>query len=250
MSLHLIDPSDPRAGFPSVDEAEREPDGLLAIGGDLSMPRLLDAYRRGIFPWFNEGQPILWWSPDPRTVFLPERLRLSRSLRKAIRNRGYRVSISEAFGSVIRACAEPRAGTKGTWITWEMRKAYETLHSHGHAHSVEVWKDHQLVGGLYGVLLGRVFFGESMFSRERDTSKIALAHLCTHFHQLGGELVDCQVYSDHLASLGAVTIPRREFVRLVRYSSNNPLLHPDAFTHTPRPAAALLQAQSSDAPET
>ncbi|MEO6696524.1 MAG: leucyl/phenylalanyl-tRNA--protein transferase, partial [Gammaproteobacteria bacterium] len=163
--------------FPDVNLALREPDGLLALGGDLSPERLLAAYRKGIFPWYNEGQPILWWSPDPRAVLFPSRVKISRSLRKTLRQGRYRITLDQAFRSVIEGCAAPRNGVPGTWISRAMMEAYTELHERGYAHSVEAWRDGQLVGGLYGVALGRVFFGESMFSRSPDASKVALASL-------------------------------------------------------------------------
>ncbi len=213
--LYLLDATPPSAPFPDPARAEQEPNGLLAFGGDLSPVRLLNAYRAGIFPWYGPGQPILWWSPDPRTVLYPERLRVTRSLHKSLRNGGFLASVDRAFEAVVEACAAPREGTQGTWITPEMATAYARLAAAGHAHSVEVWRDNELVGGLYGVALGRVFFGESMFSRVRDASKIALAHLVDRLLQAGFRLIDCQVASAHLTSLGAELIPRREFNRML-----------------------------------
>jgi len=213
--IYLLDPTDPHAHFPPVERAEREPNGLLAVGGDLSAARLLRAYRAGVFPWYNAGQPILWWSPDPRATLFPERLRITRSLRKTLRNKGLRVSFDQAFGRVLRSCAAPRNYTPDTWITAEMAIAYDRLHRLGHAHSVEVWEGEELVGGLYGVLLGRAFFGESMFSRQRDASKVALVFLADRALAWGISLIDCQVHSEHLASLGAVELPRKEFCRLL-----------------------------------
>jgi len=200
--------------FPPVEHALTEPNGLLAMGGDLSPQRLLAAYRRGIFPWFSEGDPILWWSPDPRMVLVPDEFHVSHSLRKKLRRPIYTVRADTAFEQVMRACAAPRRG-EGSWITEEMVVAYCTLHRMGYAHSVEVWRAEVLVGGLYGVALGAVFFGESMFSREPDTSKIALAHLVRHWQQHGygaQGLIDCQMYTPHLASLGARAMPRKEFI--------------------------------------
>lgn len=209
--LAMQDPS----GFPDVRRALREPNGLLAVGGDLSPERLLSAYRRGIFPWFGQGDPILWWSPDPRTILRPREIRVSRSLRKRLRQRRLGVSMDRSFGAVIRACAAPRSGEGGTWIVPRMINAYETLHRLGWAHSVEVWDAEQLVGGLYGVALGRAFFGESMFSRVSDASKIALVHLCDRLDSLGFGLIDCQMRTEHLVSLGAEEIPRALFVALL-----------------------------------
>jgi leucyl/phenylalanyl-tRNA--protein transferase len=208
-----INPGDHSLDFPDVSLALREPDGLLAVGGDLTRERVLSAYRRGIFPWYSENQPILWWSPDPRTVLFPARLKISRSLRKRLRQAHFRVSMDEAFEQVIAACAAPRPGSSGTWITQEMAEAYQGLHQSGYAHSVECWLDGQLAGGLYGVAIGRVFFGESMFSRVSDASKVAFAWLVSQLKDWGFGLVDCQVYSAHLASLGAEEIPRAEFVK-------------------------------------
>ena len=189
-----------------------EPNGLLAAGGDLSPARLLAGYRQGIFPWYSPGEPILWWSPDPRMVLAPSALNIRRSLAKTLRNQPYRVTLDTVFDQVTAACAEtPRAGQNGTWITAEMRQAYSRLHQLGHAHSVEVWIDGALASGLYGVALGDVFFGESMFSRRRDGSKIALAHLCAWLDRCGFQLIDCQMHTDHLASLGAHPIPRAQF---------------------------------------
>lgn len=201
--------------FPPVDTALAEPNGLLAAGGDLSPKRLLEAYRRGIFPWFSEGDPILWWSPNPRMVLVPSELKVHRSLAKTLRNKPHEVRFDTAFDEVIRACAAPREGEPGTWITAEMRAAYGRLHRLGYAHSVETWIDGKLAGGLYGVAIGRMFYGESMFSRARDASKIALARLARRLADAGFGLIDCQMRTDHLASLGAREIPRTRFSRLV-----------------------------------
>lgn len=202
--------------LPPVEQALDEPDGLLAAGGDLSPRRLVAAYRRGVFPWYSAGQPILWWSPDPRAVLFPAEFRCTRSLRKALRNRGFEPAVDRAFGSVIAACAAPRDAHFGTWITPEMQKAYTELHRQGYAHSVETWLEGRLVGGLYGLRLGGVFFGESMFSRERDASKAALAHLVRLCQRDGVALIDCQLASRHLASLGSRNIPRSRFQALLR----------------------------------
>lgn len=197
--------------FPPVATAMREPDGLLAAGADLSLERLLDAYGRGIFPWFGPGEPILWWSPDPRMVLLPERFKISRSLAKRIKRPDYEIRVDTAFAEVMRLCAEPREGQAGTWIVPAMQAAYGRLHEAGYAHSVETWLDGRLVGGLYGVALGRAFFGESMFTRVSDGSKLALAHLVRQLQRWGFGLVDCQMVTAHLASLGAGPMPRGEF---------------------------------------
>ncbi len=202
----------PAHAFPDVDQAMIQPNGLLAVGGDLSPARLLHAYQRGIFPWFSEGQPILWWAPDPRAVLLPRALRVSRSLKKTLRREIFRVTFDQAFPQVIRACAQPRACQNDTWITGHMIAAYCELHAHGFAHSVECWQGAELAGGLYGVAIGKVFFGESMFSRVSDASKVALSALC----RSGYELIDCQLPSDHLRRMGATDLPRRDFMRLLR----------------------------------
>jgi leucyl/phenylalanyl-tRNA--protein transferase len=213
--LFLLDPHDPAAPFPDVALAEREPNGLLAVGGDLSVARLTNAYRRGIFPWFSRGDPILWWAPDPRTVLYPPRVRVSRSLRRRMRKRILGVTIDRDFGAVITACSEPRRGSQGTWLVPEMIAAYQRLHRAGLAHSVEVWQEGALVGGLYGVAIGRVFFGESMFSRVSDASKVALVHLCRTLAAWQFQLIDCQVLTGHLIRMGAEEISRGKFVQLL-----------------------------------
>jgi len=209
----LLDPYAEANRFPPVERALAEPNGLLAIGGCLDPGWLLEAYRRGIFPWFSPGQPILWWSPDPRMVLFPEHLRVSRSLLKVIRQGVYTVTLDRAFGAVIRACAEPRGADSGTWITADMITAYTRLHELGHAHSVEAWFGDLLAGGLYGVALGRVFFGESMFFRRRDASKVAFVRLVRHLQSRGFTLIDCQMTTEHLKRFGAVEITRAEFAR-------------------------------------
>ena len=201
--------------FPPLETALRDPNGLLAAGADLSPERLLAAYRRGIFPWYGEGDPILWWSPDPRMVLIPSELKISRSLAKTLRNTAYEIRFDSAFDSVMSGCAQARRHQQGTWITAGMREAYNTLHRLGHAHCVETWIDGRLAGGLYGVAIGTVFFGESMFANSRDASKIALAALVRHCQLLGVGLIDCQMHTDHLASLGARDIARSEFSRRV-----------------------------------
>lgn len=204
-------PSEPV--FPPVSLALAEPNGLLAAGGDLSPQRLLAAYRQGIFPWYSAGEPILWWSPDPRMVLFPSELRITRSLAKTLSNADYEVRLDTDFAAVIAACATtPRPGQSGTWITAEMQAAYNRLHALGHAHSVETWQRGRLIGGLYGVAIGRVFCGESMFSHASDASKIALAHLCRFLTARGFGIIDCQMYTAHLASLGARSIPRAEYL--------------------------------------
>ncbi|MDW7746703.1 leucyl/phenylalanyl-tRNA--protein transferase [Halomonas sp.] len=199
-------------GFPPVASALRDPDGLLAAGGALTPEWLLAAYRRGIFPWFSDDQPVLWWSPDPRMVLFPGEIRVRRSLAKRLRNGGFSVTADTAFERVVAACAAPRDGQPGTWITTEMQAAYGRLHALGAARSVEVWRADALVGGLYGVAMGPVFFGESMFSRAPDASKVALVHLVHTMSAGDGRLIDCQMHTGHLASLGARDIARSEFI--------------------------------------
>lgn len=216
-------PQDPPDAFPPVETALVEPDGLLCVGGDLQPARLLAAYRRGIFPWYSPGQPILWWSPDPRMVLFPDELKVSRSLRKTLRNRGFVVTHDTCFEQVVAQCADSgHRAVDGTWISPEMRAAYTELHRLGHAHSVEVWDEappdgRQLVGGLYGLLLGRVFFGESMFSTATDASKVALHALVQKLRERDIALIDCQVASAHLFSLGARLVPRSEFLLHLRH---------------------------------
>jgi len=197
--------------FPPVDTALADPNGLLAMGGDLSVARLLDAYRHGIFPWFNPGEPILWWCPDPRMVLVPGEVRITRSLARRLRNGGFELRVDSAFADVMRACAAPREDAGGTWISPVMIAAYSRLFDAGYAHSVETWRDGQLVGGLYGVAIGRMFYGESMFSREADASKVALVRLAQQLQRWDFGLIDCQMETPHLASMGARTMPRTAF---------------------------------------
>ena len=204
---------DPGEAFPPVEKALKEPNGLLAAGGDLSPERLLAAYRRGIFPWYTGDEPILWWSPDPRMVLYCAELKVSRSLAKSVRNKGYEVRIDTAFREVLSGCAGARRDGGGTWLGEDMRKAYSALHRAGYAHSFETWRKGELLGGLYGVALGRMFYGESMFSRATDASKVALVALVEELRAHGFPLVDCQVRTPLLASLGAREIPRRAFLR-------------------------------------
>lgn len=204
--IYILD--DDSIEFPPTAEALADPNGLLAVGGDLSAERLLNAYQHGIFPWFEEDQPILWWSPNPRCVLYPNQLKISKSLQKSIRKSKYQFRKNNAFKDVITACRETRIDTQGTWITEEMLEAYISLHKQGHAHSYEIWHEDKLVGGLYGLQLGAVFCGESMFSKEADTSKIALYHLCQNPEI---QLIDCQLENPHLMSLGAENISRNEF---------------------------------------
>ncbi|HKL77470.1 MAG TPA: leucyl/phenylalanyl-tRNA--protein transferase [Gammaproteobacteria bacterium] len=213
--MHLLNAHDPHPAFPDPEQAA-SPEGIVAIGGDLGVHRLLQAYRQGIFPWYNEYEPILWWSPDPRLVLYPERLHVSRSLRKAMNKAGWQITLDQDFAGVIHGCAAPRGDEPdgaGTWLSPEMIAAYERLHAMGVAHSVEA-RDaaDRLVGGLYGVALGRVFFGESMFTRVRDASKVAFVHAVRRLAEAGYRLIDCQVYSDHLAQFGAEEIPRSRFL--------------------------------------
>jgi leucyl/phenylalanyl-tRNA---protein transferase len=202
--------------FPPVEHAVKS--GLLAVGGDLSPERLLAAYREGIFPWYAEGEPILWWSPDPRFVLFPPELHVSRSMRQFMKKGFLRISFDENFRGIIAACQKPRPRQNGTWITHEMQEAYVALYDLGYAHSVEVWHEEKLVGGLYGVSLGRIFFGESMFSMMANASKAAFITLISRLRKLGIDLIDCQLETPHLGSLGARPIPRREFCRLLRES--------------------------------
>jgi leucyl/phenylalanyl-tRNA--protein transferase len=198
--------------FPPVEAALKDPSGLLCAGADLSVPRLLQAYRSGIFPWYSGGEPILWWSPDPRMVLFCDELKVSRSLSKSLRNKSYAVSVDTCFEQVVSSCSKPRKGEAGTWLGPAMRKAYLALHRAGHAHSYETWKDGKLVGGLYGVAIGRMFYGESMFSAETDASKVALVSLVAELRRRDMPLIDCQQRTPLLASLGAREIPRREFL--------------------------------------
>ena len=204
--------------FPDVSHALTEPDGLLAIGGVLNPSLLLDAYRKGIFPWYSEGQPIMWWSPDPRCVLFHDEFKISRSLKKSLRKDNYIVTFDQAFSDVVKSCAEPRLSSPGTWITQSIIKNYQLLYESGHAHSVECWRGETLVGGLYGIAIGKIFFGESMFSNTTDASKICLAHLIHLVKKLGYALIDCQVTSEHLKSLGAKTIPRNDFSNILAVS--------------------------------
>lgn len=208
--------------FPPLAKALRSPNGLLCAGGDLSPGRIVEAYSRGIFPWFSEGDPILWWSPDPRMVLFPEELKVSRSLKKTLARDVYETRFDTAFRDVIEACAAPRDGQAGTWIVPEMVEAYTRLHDLGFVHSVESWRDGELAGGLYGMALGKVFFGESMFSRAPDASKVALVRLVERLRAAGFRVIDCQQATAHLASLGAREIPRAAFAKLVQDSIQYP----------------------------
>lgn len=212
--------------FPPAASALTAPNGLLAAGANLSPERLLEAYRNGIFPWFSPSDPILWWSPDPRMVLFPRDFKLSTSLKKTLKRACFKVTANQAFEQVVRACAAPRAGESGTWIVEEMITAYCELHRLGHAHSVEVWMENELVGGLYGVAIGKMFYGESMFSKRTDGSKIAFAHMARQLERWGFGMIDCQMHTPHLASLGAREIPRAEFVaRLQDLINCEPVQH-------------------------
>jgi leucyl/phenylalanyl-tRNA--protein transferase len=211
--------SDPESPFPPTGQALDNPQGLLALGGDLSPVRLINAYRQGIFPWYAEDQPILWWSPAPRCVIYPRDVHISRRLRRRYNQGRFRLSADQSFAAVIDACAGPRSDHEGTWITIEMQSAYRRLHEMGIAHSVEVNMDGELAGGIYGVALGRVFFGESMFSKRTDASKIALVALCKQLHRWGFKLLDCQVCNPHLVRMGAVEISRREFNNYLEFAA-------------------------------
>ncbi len=216
MDITWLDPSNPDMTFPNVDKALANPEGLLAAGGDLSSRRLLNAYPQGIFPWYEAGQPILWWSPNPRGVLYTHKLHISVSLRKLLRNHQWSVTFDGDFKQTVAACAAPRSYARGTWITNEMTEAYINLHQHGHAHSVEIWNNQErIVGGIYGVLIGKMFFGESMFSFESNASKVALVHLVAHLHHWGFPLLDCQLPSGHLSSLGAESIPREDYTKSI-----------------------------------
>jgi leucyl/phenylalanyl-tRNA--protein transferase len=234
-----LDGTPPDIGFPDTGLAETEPNGLLALGGDLSLERILLAYRHGIFPWYSAGQPILWWSPAPRMVLNPDDFHVSRSLRRTLRHRGYEVSIDQAFAAVIRSCAAPRGPHAGTWLVPAMVDAYIALHRAGHAHSFEVWLDGKLAGGLYGLAIGQMFFGESMFSRQTDASKVAMTLLTEVAVRQPFRMIDCQVYTDHLASLGAHEVERAAFEQALKTATTLPA---PALGPQPRRPAALLQA--------
>lgn len=216
--ISILNASSP---FPPLENALASPNGLLAAGSDLSASRLLSAYRNGIFPWFNENEPILWWSPDPRMVLFPDELKISRSLSKLIRKNNYTIQTDRHFVEVMQACAAPRKDQQGTWIHPEMIDAYSELHQLGLAHSVETWIDGELAGGLYGIALDKVFFGESMFSRLPNASKIAFAYLVRQLSEWQFAVIDCQVRTAHLASLGAREIPRAIFRQLLERHIQN-----------------------------
>ena len=215
MQLTILDSHNSRQEFPPLTKAMKDPDGLLAAGGCLSTKRLLKAYRSGIFPWYSPGEPILWWSPNPRLILFPEQLKVSRSLRKTLRQNTLTVTIDSAFDQVIAACAKPRSYSEGTWISDDMQQAYCRLHQLGYAHSAEAWLNGELVGGLYGIALGKVFFGESMFHTYTDASKVVFVSLIEQLKLWGYQLIDCQVHSQHLESLGAINCERSEFIGLL-----------------------------------
>lgn len=240
-ALHWIDASTNADVFPPISEALDTPNGLLAAGGDLSVTRLLAAYRQGIFPWFDDGQPVLWWSPDPRTVLAPREFHCSRSLIRTIRRQPFTVSFNQDFARVIDACAQPRPFQPGTWITTEMQSSYNELHSRGYAFSVEVWLDEQLAGGMYGVCIDAMLFGESMFSCATDASKVAMLALTRRMSQLNLALLDCQVESEHLYSLGAKDITRTRFASELKRLCGGQLATSGRLTAKPQPALNFLK---------
>jgi leucyl/phenylalanyl-tRNA--protein transferase len=218
-ALNVLSPN--RVAFPPAETALQNPNGLLAVGGELTPEWLMTAYANGVFPWFeDDASPILWWCPDPRAVLFPDQLKIGRSLAKRIRNAGFRASMDTAFSDVVLGCAQPRAYADDTWITRSMMDAYIELHAMGYAHSVEIWQDDLLVGGLYGVSLGQMFFGESMFATEKDASKVAFYYLVQQVKAWGFKLIDCQIMNDHLASLGVTTLPRAEFLELLAHNED------------------------------
>lgn len=229
-----LDPDAREIVFPDVELALQEPDGLLAVGGKLSIEWLLHAYRRGIFPWYGPGQPILWWAPDPRLVLFPSNLHVSRSLARVIARGKFTVTLDMAFVDVIKACARSRTSQTGTWITPDMESAYIDLHHAGHAHSAECWCDGKLVGGLYGVAIGKIFFGESMFTEVTDASKTAFVALVRQLERWRFALIDCQVHTGHLSSLGATTVPRKKFTTILDQECPKPgRLQPWVFDNLP-----------------
>ncbi len=222
LRLYWLDPNAPEAEFPDPALALAEPNGLLAMGGDLSPERLRRAYAQGIFPWYNPDEAILWWCPNPRTVFATDRVHISRRFKRTLARTDYAVTLYTAFDAVIAACAEQRAGAPGTWLGPEMRAAYARLHTLGDAHSIEIWREHRLIGGLYGIAQGRMFFGESMFSRARDASKIALVWLARQLNAWGFSLIDGQIGSAHLYRMGDFDMPRPQFLDIVRSARRRP----------------------------
>jgi len=220
--MQLITPDTPETQFPSPDSASVE--GLVAVGGEITTKRVLSAYRQGIFPWYSDDQPVLWWSPEPRSVLYPEQIRISRSLKKTLRHSSFRITADTAFNEVIKACAGTRVRSPagGTWITNEMMDTYNRLHQLGYGHSIEVWDEEDLVGGLYGLSLGSAFFGESMFSHRTDASKLALVSLARCAKSLGLDFIDCQLPTDHLTSMGAINISRHEYLEILEKALENP----------------------------
>ena len=224
--------------FPPLTRALTSPNGLLAAGGDLSPQRLLQAYSQGIFPWYNPGEPILWWSPDPRMVLIPQQLRVTRSLAKVLRNRSYEIRVDTSFRQVMTACAAPRDAEGGSWIGPDIIDGYCALHQLGHAHSIETWIDGELAGGLYGVALGKMFYGESMFARRNDASKIAFVHLVQKLQQWGFGMIDCQMFTHHLHSFGAQLIPRTQFAATLKLLiAEEPMFQPWHYCNAPTSAA-------------
>ncbi len=223
MQLPVLNPLNPNQNFPAIETALSEPDGLLAVGGCLSSERIINAYKQGIFPWYNPEEPILWWSPNPRLVLFPKNLKISRSLKKTLNKQEFSITYDQSFSKVMQCCAAPRAEEAGTWISTEMLLAYSKLHELGVAHSVEAWFEGELVGGIYGIAIGQIFFGESMFHRKTDASKVAFCHLVKQLAKWDYHLIDCQVHTNHLISLGAEEIDRADFASiLMKYCCNNP----------------------------
>ena len=231
MTIYLPELTDDKSYFPDACDALEDPDGLLAMGGDLTPSRIFNAYHRGIFPWYSDGQPILWWSPTTRAVIQAGDSHVSKSMRREINKNRFTITVNKAFNDVINRCAAPREKQPGTWITHSMIKAYIALHEQSHCHSIEVWENEQLVGGLYGVCVGSVFCGESMFSTVNNSSKIAFIALNQHFNKHGGTLIDCQMQTTHLSSLGVKTRSREDFIRYLKedLSNNNKRLHEDCW---------------------
>jgi leucyl/phenylalanyl-tRNA---protein transferase len=220
MTIYLPELPISNHAFPDVNTALKDPDGLLAMGGDLTTKRIITAYRHGIFPWFSAGQPFLWWSPSQRATIKPKHVHISNSMKKFIRKSSLSISINTAFKNVIHACAAPRSYQNETWITKEMIAAYQQLHQQGFAHSIEVWRDNDLVGGLYGIAIGGVFCGESMFSKEDNSSKMAFIALCQHFDRFKGQLIDCQILTQHLQNFGVQSTPRENFIDSLKQYEN------------------------------
>jgi leucyl/phenylalanyl-tRNA---protein transferase len=214
--IFQLDGTAPEMRFPNPAHAERDPDGLLAVGGDLTPKRLINAYSQGIFPWYSEHQPVLWWSPDPRTLIFPEQLHVSRSLRRQMRQGGLTLRMDSGYEEVLLGCAAPRRDQNGTWLLPEMREAYLQLYELDIAHSIELWQGKRLVGGMYGLALGAAFFGESMFSRVPSASRIVMVHLCEQLSAHGFHFLDCQVFNPHLGRMGAVQLPRQAYLERLR----------------------------------